>query len=442
MQARILPLFQMEVFVAIQTKSAAFRTDEAYSRELDARDPLAHFRHRFFIDDPELVYMDGNSLGRLPFETIDRTRDIIEHEWGTRLIQSWNEGWFTAPERIGGKIARLIGAQPDEVIVADSTSINLFKLVVAALRAQSGRSRILTDDLNFPSDLYIIQGAIDLLDKHHQLEILPSASGIYGPVADLRAKLDDDVALVVLSHTTFKSGYVYDLAEITAVAHAAGAMVLWDLSHSVGSVPIDVHTAQADLAVGCAYKYLNGGPGAPAFLYIRKDWQGRLRNPVPGWMGQKRPFNFDLSYQAEAGLRGFLTGTPSVISLSLIEPGVDLLLEAGIDNLRKKSKRQSDYLIKLWRALLKPLGFTLNSPRAANQRGSHVSLGHLEGMRIDLALLDGNIVPDFRAPDNVRLGIAPLYTSFHDIYATITYMRRIVEEKLYEKYPSSAPVIT
>lgn len=417
-------------------------TDEAYASELDAGDPLAHFRERFVVTEPDLIYMDGNSLGRLPCDSALRAGDLITRQWGTRLIRSWNEGWYTAPERIGAKIARLIGAQADEVIIADSTSINLFKLVVAALRAQRGRLRILTDNLNFPSDLYILQGAIDVLDKQHRLEILRSPDGIHGPVAELHSQLDEQVALVVLSHTTFKSGYMYDLAQITAAAHAVGALVLWDFSHSVGSVPVDVSAAHVDLAIGCTYKYLNGGPGAPAFLYIQRDWQARLRNPITGWMGQQDPFQFELAYQAAGNLRSFLTGTPPILSLALIEPGVDLLLEAGLDNLRHKSEQQSEYLIALWQALLEPLGFSLNSPRDVQQRGSHVSLGHAEGLRIDLALLAENILPDFRVPDNIRLGLAPLYISFHDIYTTITRLQQIVEQRLYEKYSLEIPLVT
>jgi kynureninase len=417
--------------------------DAAYAAQLDAQDPLAHFRARFVITEPDLIYMDGNSLGRLPKATVLLAEDLVLHQWGTRLIRSWNEGWFTAPERIGAKIARLIGAQPDEVIVADSTSINLFKLVVSALRYQQGRTRILTDNLNFPSDLYILQGAIDLLAKQHQLDIVPSLDAIHGPVAGLQAALDQGTALVTLSHTTFKSGYTYDMGAITAAAHVVGAMVLWDLSHSVGSVPLDLNAAQVDLAIGCTYKYLNGGPGAPAFLYIRRDLQERLGNPIAGWMGQKDLFRLELAYQREMGMRGFLTGTPPMLSLALIEPGVDLLLEAGLATLRAKSELQSAYFIELWEMLLAPLGFTLNSPRDVGLRGSHISLGHVEGLRIDLTLLnDMGVLPDFRAPDNIRLGIAPLYTSFGDIHAIVMRLRHIVLEKLYEKYPNEVPIVT
>lgn len=418
-------------------------TDAAYASMLDARDPLASFRERFVITDPDLIYMDGNSLGRLPKATISLAEDLLHRQWGTRLIRSWNEGWFTAPERVGAKIAALIGAQPDEVIVADSTSVNLFKLVVATLRMQRGRSRILTDNLNFPSDLYVLQGAIDLLDKQHQIEIVASHDGIYGPTAELEAHLDAQTALLTLSHTVFKSGYTYDMSSMTEAAHKVGSLVLWDLSHSVGSVPMNVNTAQVDLAIGCTYKYLNGGPGAPAFLYIRRDLQERLSNPITGWMGQKNLFQFASEYQPAVSLRSFLTGTAPIVSLSLIESGVDLLLEAGLDNLRVKSEQQSEYLIALWEAMLEPLGFSLNSPRDVQQRGSHISLGHAEGLRIDLTLLnDMNVLPDFRAPDNIRLGIAPLYTSFRDIHTTVVRLRQIVVERLYEKYSNETPTVT
>jgi kynureninase len=419
------------------------QTDLAYAVELDAHDPLAHFRERFVISDPDLIYMDGNSLGRLPRSTMTLAGELIQQQWGERLIRNWNEGWFTTPERIGAKIAHLIGAQPDEVIVADSTSVNLFKLVVAALRIQQGRSRILTDNLNFPSDLYILQGAIDILDKQHRLDILPSPDGIHGPVAELQTRLDSQTALLTLSHTVFKSGYIYEMQTLTSAAHAAGALVLWDLSHSVGSFPVDLHAAQVDLAIGCTYKYLNGGPGAPAFLYIRRDLQDVLSNPIAGWMGQRDLFNFELEYRPAMGLRHFLTGTPPIVSLSLVEPGVDLLLEAGLDKLRAKSLRQSEYLINLWEALLKPLGFTLNSPREADRRGSHVSLGHIEGLRIDMALIhEMNVLPDFRAPDTIRLGIAPLYTTFRDIHTAVMCLQKIVVERRYEKYPRQSPVVT
>ena len=418
-------------------------TDVETARLLDAQDPLAAFRSRFVIADPDLIYLDGNSLGRLPTAAVELAADLVGRQWGKDLIRSWNTGWWQAPERIGAKIARLIGAQPDEVIIADSTSINLFKLVVAALRFQKGRTHILTDTFNFPSDLYILQGAVDLLGNRHDLDLAPSTDGIHGPEADLVQRLDERTALLTLSHTVFKSGFVYDMAGMTAAAHAAGALALWDLSHSAGAIPVDLNGAGVDLAIGCTYKYLNGGPGAPAFLYVRRDLQERLGNALSGWWGQRRPFDFGLDYQPAAGLRHFLTGTLPIVSLALIEPGVDLLLEVGMEALRAKSVAQTEYLIELWQAVLVPLGFTLNSPRDAGHRGSHVSLGHVEGMRIDLALInDMQVLPDFRSPDNIRLGIAPIYTSFVDIHSAVMRLREIVVDRLYERYPVEPPQVT
>ncbi|MGH2479346.1 MAG: aminotransferase class V-fold PLP-dependent enzyme, partial [Ktedonobacteraceae bacterium] len=322
-------------------------------------------------------------------------------------------------------------------------SVNLFKLAMAAMRHQQGRTRIMTDDLNFPSDLYILQGVLDLCGKQYSLEVVPSPDAIYGPVAELQARLDQRTALLTLSHTTFKSGYVYDMAALTEAAHAAGALVLWDLSHSVGAVPVDLRAAGVDMAIGCSYKYLNGGPGAPAFLYMRRDLQETLTNPLSGWMGQKDAFAFGLEYQPAPGLRRFLTGTPPVISLALIEAGVDLLLEAGIERLRAKSVRQSAYLIALWETVLQPLGFRLNSPGDARYRGSHIALGHAEALGIDQALIhEMPVLPDFRPPDTIRLGIAPIYTTFREIHTSVMRLQQIVEERLYEKYATQTPIVT
>ena len=423
------------------------RTDLAYAQSLDAADPLAHFRDRFAHPDAGLVYVDGNSLGRMPQAALALADDLVTRQWGDRLIRSWNEGWFDAPERVGAKIAGLLGAQPDEVIVADSTSVNFFKLLVAGLRCarqrDARRTHILTDDLNFPSDIYVIEEAIDLLGRHHVLQLLRSPDGIHGPVDALQGALGDDVALLTLSHTVFKSGYTYDMAAVTKQAHDAGALVLWDLSHSAGSVPIDLNAANADLAVGCTYKYLNGGPGAPAFLYIRRDLQAQLANPIAGWMSQSNLFDFGLQHKPVSTLRRFLSGTPPVLSLALIEVGVDLLLAAGMDALRAKSMQQTEYLVALWEAMLQPLGYTLNSPRDPAWRGSHISLGHPEGLRIDLALIrDRNVLPDFRYPDNIRIGIAPLYNTFADVHAVATALAEVVEQGVYKKYPTDKPVVT
>jgi len=419
------------------------RIDRDYALELDRQDKLASFRDEFVIDDPELIYLDGNSLGRVPKRSVARLQDVVEREWGSRLIRGWNEGWFTLSQHVSAKIAQLIGAQAAEVIAADSTSVNFFKLVVAALRARPTRSKIITDDLNFPSDVYILQGAIDLLGHRHRLHILHSEDGLTVSTDQVRDAIDDDTALVTLTHTAFKSGYVYDMAAITEAAQQAGALMLWDLSHSIGALPLELNKCEVDLAVGCTYKYLNGGPGSIAFLYVRKDLQDELLNPIWGWFGQHGQFDFGLQYRAASGMNRWQAGTPNILSLSAVEPALDLLLEAGIDRLRAKSIAQTEYLIELWEELLKPIGVTLNSPRDYRQRGSHVSIGHAEALRIDRALIeDLKVIPDFRYPDNLRLGIAPIYTSFADIHEGVTRIRRAISERLYEKYPIERPDVT
>lgn len=417
-------------------------TDPAYAHQLDAQDPLAHFRQQFVIDDPEMIYLDGNSLGRLPQTAAGYAQDLVERQWGQRLIRGWNEGWIELQAKIGGKIGQLIGADAAEVIVADSTSINLFKLALAAVNFHNGRSKIVTDDLNFPSDLYILQGVAQAAKRPLQLHIVPS-DGIHGPVDALAQAINEDTALVALSHTVFKSSYTYDLTAVTQLAHNAGALILWDMSHSAGSVPADLHTANVPLAVGCTYKYLNGGPGSPAFMYVQRAWQAKLGNPITGWMGHEAMFDFALAYQRDAGLRHFLTGTPPILSTALIEPGVDLLLEAGMTALRTKSVQLTSYLIDLWRIWLEPLGFRLNSPEDAAWRGSHVSLGHDDGWRISQALIhEMKVIPDFRKPDNIRLGIAPIYTSFGEVHEAMRRLRLVMTEGLYKRYTLEENMVT
>jgi len=413
------------------------------AQAMDAADPLTAFRDRFVIDDPELIYLDGNSLGRLPQATAPRLAAAVANEWGGRLVRGWNEGWFDAPDRIGGKLAGLLGAAGDEVILADATSVNLFKLALAALLARPERHTIVTDDLNFPSDLYILRSAAALARRPVAVLVVPSADGIHGPAEALAAALYEDTALLSLSHTVFKSGYTYDMAALTALAHQAGALALWDLSHSAGAVVVDLRGADADLAVGCTYKYLNGGPGAPAFLYVRHDLQDALANPISGWLGRADPFDFALDYAPAAGIRRFLTGTPPILSLAAVEPGIDLLLEAGMARLRERSVRLSEYLIARWEERLEPLGFRLNSPRDPARRGSHVSLGHDDGLRINLALIhEAQVLPDFRRPDNIRLGIAPLYNTFAELYTTVERLRAVVVEGLYRRYDAAGLAVT
>ncbi|MGH2535996.1 MAG: kynureninase [Candidatus Promineifilaceae bacterium] len=413
------------------------------ARRLDQEDELAAFRGRFVIADPNLTYLNGNSLGRLPAAAVSRLDELVAREWGGRLIRGWNEGWFELAERLGARLAPLLGAAEDEVILADSTSVNLFKVVAAALQARPGRNEIVTDDLNFPSDLYVLQGAARLAGPDYQIRVVPSADGVHGPAEGLIAALRPETALVALSHVTFQSSYAYDLPRLTAAAQAAGALAVWDLSHSAGALPVGLNSAGADLAVGCTYKYLNGGPGAPSFLFVRRDLQARLLNPISGWMGQRGPFELALDYTPADGLRRFLTGTPPILSLAAVEPGLDLIREAGLERIRAKSVRQSQFFIALFDQILAPLGFWLNSPRDPGRRGSHVSLGHVEAWRINRALIEEmQVLPDFRRPDTIRFGIAPLYTTFTELYQAAERLRQVVVEERYARLPAAMPAVT
>ncbi|MBI3731903.1 MAG: kynureninase [Chloroflexi bacterium] len=408
---------------------------EDFARELDRQDELSSFRQEFVIADPHLIYLDGNSLGRLPRATAQHVRALVEQQWGEGLIRGWNTGWFDAPHRIGGKIAQLVGAKPGEVVVSDSTSVNLFKLIVAALRLQAGRNRIVSDTGNFPSDLYIAQGAADIFGGIHQIVLAGSTDRVTPDLDDLYRQIDERTALVTLSHVAFKSGYLYDMEAVTRRAHQAGALVLWDLCHSVGALPVELGACGADLAVGCTYKYLNGGPGAPAFLYVREDLQARLNSPIWGWIGQHRPFDFDMTYRPAAGLQHFLTGTPNILSLSAIEPAVDMILRAGLDRIRRKSVQLTEYLLFLAEQELVPRGFEIGSPRRAAERGSQVSLRHPDAYRINRAMIERmNVIPDFREPDNIRLGLVPLYVSFADVQAAVQRIANIMDERLYEGF--------
>ena len=436
-----------------------FSLSREYAQELDQQDSLASYREQFVINEPDLIYLDGNSLGRLPKTVIERMKKAVEEEWGTDLIRGWNKGWWESPTRIGEKIASLLGAAGGQVVVGDQTSINLFKLATAALTLQPEKKRIITDTFNFPSDLYILQGIVKLLSysagrvaphvpggeyrDHEIIQIGAQDDNITPDLAALEAAITENTALVTLSHVTFKSGYLYDMAHITELAHRKGALVLWDLSHSAGAVPVELDKSNVDFAIGCTYKYLNGGPGAPAFLYINKSLQEDARSPIWGWWGQSNPFEFDLNYQPAPGVQRFLAGTAPMLSMLAMEEALTPLLNAGMDALRAKSILMTDYASFLTDHLLAPLGFSLGSPRDSAKRGSHISIRHEEGYRINRALIDEmNVIPDFRHPDNIRLGFAPLYISFADIWEGFDRIKRVIEEKRYQKYPKQRLTVT
>ena len=416
---------------------------EREAQQLDAHDPLAGYRSQFYLPDEELLYLDGNSLGRLPLATRELMRRVVDEQWGERLIRSWGESWYEAPQRIGDKIGHLIGAQPGEVLVCDSTSTNLFKLVLAALALRPGRKKIISDELNFPTDLYILQGAIQLLGDQHELALLSGPGGEPFSMGQLREALDQDTALITLSTPTFKSGYLHDMAAITRLAHEAGALICWDFSHAVGVVPIDVTDWQVDFAVGCTYKYLNGGPGSPAFLYVPHRLLDSVLGQPWGWWGHAAPFSFEIDYQPAGDLRRLLVGSPPILSMLAIEPGIDLIQSAGIQAIRTKSIRLGEFFIAMFDAQLQSLGYTLGSPRNSQQRGAHISLRHPESYRICQALIEQrNLIPDFREPDNIRLGFAPLYTSFSDLYKSAICLSEVVISRSYEAYTHERAKVT
>jgi kynureninase len=373
--------------------------DEARAR--DATDPLRRFRDRFALPEG-VIYLDGNSLGSLPKATQPAMDDGVARQWGERLIRGWNEGWIEAPTRIGGKIARLIGAASEEVIVADSTSVNLFKALVAALRRDAGRRTIVTELGNFPTDLHIAEGAVGCVEGARLKAV---------PRGEIDAALGGDTAVLLLTHVHYKTAERFDMAAWTARAHEAGSLVLWDLSHSAGAVPVDLNGAEADLAVGCGYKYLNGGPGAPAFLYVAQRWQEALGNPLSGWMGHEAPFAMEDGYRPASGMRRWLAGTPPVLGMAALEVGVDLLLEADMTALAAKSAALFDTMAAIGDAL----GLECVSPRDPAARGSHISFRHPEAYALCQALIAEGVIGDFRDPDILRLGLTPLYLGFEDV---------------------------
>jgi kynureninase len=411
------------------------------ARELDAADPLAPFRDRFVHADPALVYLDGNSLGRLPRGTADRLRTAVEREWGGDLIRGWSS-WIELSRRVGDLIGtRLLGAAPGEVALSDSTTVNLYKLAAAALDARPGRRVIVTDDDNFPTDLYVLQGLAEQRGCELRLVRTDIDAGV-DPADVAAAVRGDDVALVSLSHVAYRSGALADLPGITAIAHEAGALTLWDLSHSGGSVPVGLAAAGADLAVGCTYKYLNGGPGAPAYLYVRADLAEELRQPIWGWFGQRDQFAMGGGYDPAPGIDRFLVGTPPVLQSYAVEEGAGLLAEAGIQALRAKGMALTAYLIELAEAWLMPLGFRLATPRDAARRGSHVSLHHPRAWQVCQALAAAGVVGDYRTPDRLRLGPAPIYTRYADVYEGLSRLRDLVAAGTHEGYPEQPARVT
>ncbi|MGC1301540.1 MAG: kynureninase [Caulobacteraceae bacterium] len=386
-------------------------------RAMDAADPLAEWRGRFLLPEG-VIYLDGNSLGALPAATPGRMDDLVRRQWGQDLIRSWNvHDWIGAPRRVGDKIARLIGAEAGEVVAADSTSVNIFKLLSAALAHDSGRKVVLTEPGDFPTDLYIAQG----LAARFGAEVRTVEAD------RLADAIDTDVAVLMLTHVHYKSGRRRDMAALTAAAHAKGALTLWDLSHSAGAISVDLNAAGADLAVGCGYKYLNGGPGAPAFLFVARRLQAALSSPLTGWMGHAEPFAFIDDYRPASGVDRFLCGTPSILSMTALEAAVEMFLEADRAALYAKGQQLCDLFIAQVRPFADAHGLGLATPADGERRGSHVSFAHPHGYPLMQALIAHGVIGDFRTPDVVRFGFTPLYVGYEDVWRAAYRLKSLLE---------------
>lgn len=399
--------------------------DRETCQSFDRQDPLAAFRDEFALPEG-VIYLDGNSLGALPRQTVARLNEVAVDEWGSGLIRSWNAAhWIDAPRRIGDKIARLIGAEAGEVIVADSTSVNLFKLLAGALRLQPGRHFILTETSNFPTDLYIAHGLVELLGGNHALRVVERDQ--------LEGAIDGSVAVVMLTHVDYASGEIHDMGRLTEAAHKYGALMLWDLSHTAGAVPVDLTAAKVDLAIGCGYKYLNGGPGAPAYLFVARALQDAMSSPLSGWMGHVAPFAFEREYRPANGIARQLAGTPPVLSLMALEVAIDMWLRVDRNEARRKSMALGDLFIGLVDELGRDPGLEVASPRDARARGSQVSVRHKEAYRVMRALIDNRVIGDFRTPDLMRFGFAPLYTRYVDVFDAVRCLREVLISRAWQR---------
>jgi kynureninase len=418
----------------------AVPTDRSHAEALDAADPLAGFRDRFERAEQSLIYLDGNSLGPLPSATRARIAEVVGREWGAGLVRSWHR-WIDLPLGVGDMLGEhLIGAAAAQVAVCDSTTVNLYKLAWAALDARPGRSVIVTDDDNFPTDRYVLEGVA--AQRGCELRIIRTDIDQGVDAGAVAAAVDRRTALVSLSHVAYRSGALADMAELTRIVHDAGALVLWDLCHSAGAVPVQLDACGADLAVGCTYKYLNAGPGAPAFLYVRRDLQPELRQPVWGWFGQRDQFGMGQGYQPVAGIGQYLTGTPQVIGTVAVQEGVRLLAEAGIGRLRAKAVALTGYLIALADAWLAGSGIAVASPRQDARRGAHVTLAHPEAWRISQTLIADGVIGDYRTPDRLRLGPVPVFTRFTDVWDAMAVLRRIMTDRAYLDAPQARSQVT
>ncbi|HEX4036379.1 MAG TPA: kynureninase [Solirubrobacteraceae bacterium] len=394
------------------------------AERLDREDPLASFRDEFLLGDPDVVYMDGNSLGRPPRAVLGALERLVREDWSERLIRAWTEGWIEVPLALGDRVGALLGAHAGQLAVADSTTVCFFKAASAALDARAGRDEIVTDPGNFPTDRYVLESLA--AQRGLTIRWLHPADAIHGPsAAEVADLVSERTAVVTFTHVDYRTAAILDMAGITAAAHAAGALTVWDLSHSVGLVEVSLDADGADLAVGCTYKYLCGGPGSPAFIYVREELQEDLRQPVWGWLGRRDPFRMDPGYEPVAGIRSFLSGTPPVVALHALEAGIEIVERAGLGRIRAKAASLTELAIQIADEQLAEHGIAVASPREATRRGSHVALARADAAELCTRLARRGVLADYRAPDVVRAGLSPLTTSFTELWDGLDVLREL-----------------
>lgn len=410
----------------------------------DAQDPLAPFKDKFVQQAGE-IYLDGNSLGKMPLAAQATLENVLQEQWGQRLIRSWNEQWLDLPLRIADKYARFLGVSAAEIIIGESTSVRLYQIIHALLSSKQ-YDLLLTDTLNFPTDAYVLEGLAQAFNLPKPITI-DYGQDLTADVDRLKEYIKTQPGIICLSLVTYKAAYYYPMKELNQWAAKHQSIIVWDLSHAVGAVPIDLANTQTLVAIGCSYKFMNGGPGAPAFMYISTALQEELNNPIQGWFGHANPFDFSPTYQPAPGIDRFAAGTPQILSLAAMEAGIDISLAAQIARIRQKSVQQTEYVIVAVKQELIPLGFTLISPEQSSERGSHVAISHPQAWQICQALLQGteefpSVIPDFRPPNIIRLGIAPLYISFQELGIALKFLKTIVEQEWHLKFNDQKPKVT
>ena len=417
-------------------------TEIILSQKLDQNDPLKDFKKEFINNDNE-IYLDGNSLGKLPKLSKKKVINVIENEWGNNLIASWNDHWLDMVDRTSSKLEKLFNASNNEIIIGESTSVYLYQILCSLLKSNKYKHHFISDNLNFPSDLYVINGICNS-NKDCNSTTVNYETDIEANIDLLKETIKNKPGIICLSLVSYKSSWIYPMKDLNDWAIKNDSIIVWDLSHAAGAVNIDFKKTNTQIAVGCTYKFLNGGPGSPAYLYVKKDLIEFIQNPINGWFGHSNPFSFSKSFDQDKGIKKFSNGTPSIISIVPIEIGLDIILKAGIESIEIKSKKQTEYLKNLIIKFLIPVGFNLESPINCSNRGSHISISHSESWRICKSLQTGQIkiIPDYRPPKYIRLGISPLYTSFEDLVKTVFKLAEIVKKKQYLRHSNDKPKVT